>query len=166
MHSSLCVSFAHKKSGPAVERKAEPRHVYANPTMPEICPILSLGIYWMCFPPEATASTASATAAAAAAAAAAASNPGYSDDGGEGLDNLVFPGSKQDNRFTKCLTRMMATEEGVNELAGRSVKIGAYSIRDGASTFCTSDPASCVNSFAVNLRAGVRIPGPLNGLVR
>jgi hypothetical protein len=32
------------------ERPKDPRHIYANPLNPEICPVLALGIYWACIP--------------------------------------------------------------------------------------------------------------------
>jgi hypothetical protein len=32
------------------ERKRDPRHIYANPKCPQICSILSLGIYLICLP--------------------------------------------------------------------------------------------------------------------
>jgi hypothetical protein len=37
------VFFAHMKND-QVENDRDPRHAYANPTMPEICPIAALGI--------------------------------------------------------------------------------------------------------------------------
>ena len=39
---SLCVYFAHMKNDQNGERPRDPRHIYANPLCPEICPILSL----------------------------------------------------------------------------------------------------------------------------
>lgn len=47
---ALCIFFAHQKNDQTGERPRDPRHVYCNPLMPEICPILALGMYWMCFP--------------------------------------------------------------------------------------------------------------------
>ncbi|ETI29651.1 hypothetical protein F443_23234, partial [Phytophthora nicotianae P1569] len=26
-----------------------PRHIYTNPPMPEVCPILAIGLYWMVY---------------------------------------------------------------------------------------------------------------------
>jgi hypothetical protein len=47
---ALCIYFSHMKNDQAADRPRDPRHVYSNPLMPEICPILSLGMYWLCFP--------------------------------------------------------------------------------------------------------------------
>jgi hypothetical protein len=41
------VYFAHQKNDQEGSRK-DPRRVYANPLMPAICPVLSLGIYLLC----------------------------------------------------------------------------------------------------------------------
>eukprot|EP00644_Phytophthora_capsici_P007419 jgi/Phyca11/111881/e_gw1.21.330.1 len=40
---ALCVYFAHMKNDQRGCRPRDPRHVYSNPTSPEICPILALG---------------------------------------------------------------------------------------------------------------------------
>ena len=47
---ALGVFFAHMKNDQTGERPRDPRHVYANPMMPEISPILALGIYLLCCP--------------------------------------------------------------------------------------------------------------------
>ena len=44
---SLGVFFAQMKNDQGGERPKDARHVYPNPLMPEICPLLSLGIYWL-----------------------------------------------------------------------------------------------------------------------
>ena len=44
---ALCIFFSQMKNDQFGERPRDPRHVYANPFMPEICPILSLGMYWL-----------------------------------------------------------------------------------------------------------------------
>ncbi|KAF1782831.1 hypothetical protein GQ600_22375 [Phytophthora cactorum] len=46
LEDALCVYFAHMKNDQRGSRPRDPRHVYSNPTAPEICPILALGIYW------------------------------------------------------------------------------------------------------------------------
>jgi hypothetical protein len=47
---ALAIYFAHAKNDQDGEGNRDPRHIYANPLNPAICPILSLGIYWLCFP--------------------------------------------------------------------------------------------------------------------
>lgn len=44
-NDSLGIFFCHMKNDQTGERPKDPRHVYANPLIPEICPILSLAIY-------------------------------------------------------------------------------------------------------------------------
>ncbi|KAF1791130.1 hypothetical protein GQ600_4359 [Phytophthora cactorum] len=43
LEDALCVYFAHMKNDQRGSRPRDPRHVYSNPTAPEICPILALG---------------------------------------------------------------------------------------------------------------------------
>jgi hypothetical protein len=40
---ALSIYFAHMKNDQTGSRPRDPRHLYANPLMPEICPILALG---------------------------------------------------------------------------------------------------------------------------
>ena len=40
---ALAIYFAHMKNDQCGERPRDPRHVYANPLMPEVCPVLCLG---------------------------------------------------------------------------------------------------------------------------
>ena len=47
---ALGVFFAHMKNDPEGKRPRDARHIYANPYMPDICPILSLGVYLACHP--------------------------------------------------------------------------------------------------------------------
>jgi hypothetical protein len=44
---SLCIYFAHSKTDQLGERPRDPRHIYSNPLNPTICPILSLGLYFI-----------------------------------------------------------------------------------------------------------------------
>lgn len=44
---ALCIYFAHMKNDQCGERPRDPRHVYANPLVPSVCPILALGLYWV-----------------------------------------------------------------------------------------------------------------------
>ncbi|EEY56253.1 uncharacterized protein PITG_22208 [Phytophthora infestans T30-4] len=40
------IYFAHMKNDQGGDRPRDPRHIYANPLQPSICPIVALGIYW------------------------------------------------------------------------------------------------------------------------
>jgi hypothetical protein len=50
MEDALRINFAHMKNDQLGEIPRDPRHVYTNPIMPEICPLLSLGMYLITFP--------------------------------------------------------------------------------------------------------------------
>jgi hypothetical protein len=49
VEDALCIYFAQQKNDQNGERPRDPRHIYPNPLIPEICPILSLGLYWLTF---------------------------------------------------------------------------------------------------------------------
>jgi hypothetical protein len=44
---ALAIYFAQTKMDQEGSKSKDPRHVYANPEMPEICPVLSLGIFFL-----------------------------------------------------------------------------------------------------------------------
>ncbi|ETP28325.1 hypothetical protein F442_22382 [Phytophthora nicotianae P10297] len=46
---ALKVFFAHMMNAQRGTRPRDPRHIYANPPMPEVCPILAIGLYWMVY---------------------------------------------------------------------------------------------------------------------
>ncbi|ETL41182.1 hypothetical protein L916_07778 [Phytophthora nicotianae] len=81
---SLRVYFAHMKNDQGGDRPRDPRHVYANPLQPSVCPILALAIYW------ATSTF--------------------------DVDNRLFPGSDQYDRFRKSLHRLLEDERVSVEL--------------------------------------------------
>ncbi|KAH9095362.1 hypothetical protein LEN26_017811 [Aphanomyces euteiches] len=43
---ALAIQFGHMKNDQEGERPKDPRHVYANPKSPDVCPILTLGVYF------------------------------------------------------------------------------------------------------------------------
>lgn len=47
---SLVVFFSQAKNDQDGEKSQVPKHIYANPLQPEICPILSLAMYFLCYP--------------------------------------------------------------------------------------------------------------------
>ncbi len=49
VEDALCIYLAQQKNDQNRERPWDPRHVYPNPLMPEICPVLSLGLYWLTY---------------------------------------------------------------------------------------------------------------------
>ncbi|ETI32697.1 hypothetical protein F443_20546 [Phytophthora nicotianae P1569] len=52
---ALRVFFAHMKNDQRGTRPRDPRHIYANPLMPAICPILAIGLYWLVYGVETSA---------------------------------------------------------------------------------------------------------------
>lgn len=46
---ALTIKFAQMKNDQTGSLPRDPRHIYANPLMPHICPILALAIYFACF---------------------------------------------------------------------------------------------------------------------
>jgi len=50
IEDALGIYFAHMKNDQMGERPRDARRIYANSDKPEICPILSLAIYLLCFP--------------------------------------------------------------------------------------------------------------------
>ena len=36
---AMCIYFAHMKNDQLGDRPRDPRHIYANPIIPEVCPI-------------------------------------------------------------------------------------------------------------------------------
>ncbi|KAG5185906.1 hypothetical protein JKP88DRAFT_310845 [Tribonema minus] len=118
-----------KQTARAVEQAGYPdaRHVYANPLNPEICPILSLGVFMMCY------------------------GVGVGGDG----DGRLFTGTKQYDRYTKVLKRV--AERRAEQLRQHGLTpddLGALSSRGGAASYSLSDSTACPSSAAVGLRAG------------
>ncbi|KAG5189198.1 hypothetical protein JKP88DRAFT_177289, partial [Tribonema minus] len=109
-----------------------PRHIYANPLAPEICPILSLGIFWMSY--------------------------GLNSD----ISMRLFTGRHQYDRhvYSKVLKRVVQSQAGnVRLLGGKPDEIGAHSSRKGAASWVSSGSSACPSSTAVSLRAGWVQPG-------
>jgi hypothetical protein len=46
---ALCIYFPKMKNDQLGERPKDPRYVYANPKKPHVCPLLALGMYWLCY---------------------------------------------------------------------------------------------------------------------
>jgi len=70
-----------------------PRHIYANPIQPKICPILSLGMYWLVFGFD--------------------SNP---------ESKHLFPGSNQYERFRKEVQKLLKFQEMLDTIDVMGVK--------------------------------------------
>ncbi|KAH9153098.1 hypothetical protein AeRB84_004595 [Aphanomyces euteiches] len=134
---ALAIQFGHMKNDQEGERPKDPRHVYANPKSPDVCPILTLGVYFAVL--------------------------GFSDTG------RLFPGSKQYDRYSKALKRLLDTPTVRLEMKKRgllSSDIGSHSARKGSATYVSSCSSSGPSSASICLRAGWSLPGVQDTYVR
>jgi len=126
---ALLIYFAHEKTDHTQSKPGDPRHIYANPYQPAICPILSLGIFFLVV--DVTSSAASKT-------------------------NYVFSGRNQYGRFQKSLLTRYVEEE---MLGHGLASFGTHSIRKGAATYASSGSTACPPYTAISNRAGWIMPG-------
>jgi len=119
------VFFEHSKTDQLGDESKYPRHLYANPLVPCICPVMSLTLYFSaCFNCAVT------------------------------IDGYLFPGRDQEERFSKILQRILAQHEAeVNELGYPLQHLGTHSIRKGAVSYLSSAPGG-PQAAAVCIRAG------------
>lgn len=108
-----------------------PRHVFANPIDPLICPVLALGLKLI-----------------------------HESDIVEGVPSKIFYGSCGEHRFSQWLKRRMEemTPEEISELGCPASEIGTHSLRKGAATYAcglTNGP----HSDSVKLRMDHTIGG-------
>ena len=128
---ALCVYFSHMKNDQTADQPRDPRHVYANPLMPEICPILSLGIYWLC----------------------------YSFD--PSSNRLFPGANQYDRfrkLLSRCLGIKEIAHE-LERRSIDPHNIGTHSLRKGSATYTASGSTSCPSSTAIHLRAGWALGG-------
>lgn len=81
----------------------------------------------------------------------------------------LFPGSKQYDRFRKCLEKLLNIDEVKTELARRGLEassFGSHSTRKGAATYASSGSTSCPSNAAIHLRASWKMPGVEDTYVR
>ena len=128
---ALCVYFAHMKNDQMGQRPRDPRHVYANPAMPHICPILALGMYWMCF-------------------RFCRSNQKLFD-GVNQYDRF--------RKLLNRVLSFSDIQEELLRMGKVSEDFGTHSIRKGSSTYCSSGSTACPSSTAIHLRAGWTLGG-------
>jgi integrase len=129
---ALRIYFAHQKNDQMGERKRDPRHIYANPKCPQICPILSLGIYLICLPPHI------------------------------GQKKLFPGEKQYDRYRKFLLRHLTEYDMQTSDLTARGIEpsdIGTHSIRKGSTSYCASGTTSGPPSIATQLRAGWSLPG-------
>jgi len=106
----ICIDVARSKSDQTGEKEF-PRHIYADPYMPWVCPFLSLAVYVFCLP--------------------------FKDPS----NDSPSPGGSQEDRFSKNLHGIVENldDEFVNQLGGSSKEdIGTHSTRKGAVSYVLS----------------------------
>ena len=81
---AMQIYFSDKKNDQDSNQSRFPRHIYPNPFMPEICPILAIGLFWVCFPLNYT-------------------------EGGGGKE--LFTGNFQNHRYQKSLEALKKSRE-------------------------------------------------------
>jgi hypothetical protein len=126
---ALCIYFAHMKNDQLGDRPRDPRHIYANPVLPHVCPVLSLGIYMMCFPPTTTRIF----------------------PGNDQYDRY--------RRVLARLLLLENTKNELVSRGMDATDIGTHSTRKGAATYCSSGTTACPSSAAIHLRAGWAMGG-------
>ena len=121
---SLQIYFAHMKNDQTGERPRDPRHVYANPYNPAICPILTLITYLLVTPPSADTAL----------------FPGTQQ-------------YNRYNKYLRALLERKR-EYIMRNYGIDVSDIGAHSARKGASTYLTSGCICGPMQQAVNIRCG------------
>jgi len=110
MEDCMSIYFSHLENDQSGERKRDPRHIYANPVDPVVCPLAALGMYLDIFSLTGSKSTA------------------------------LFPGTSQYDRFAKILKGFLQKhrEKFEKEFGVNVDNIGVHSIRKGAATYVSS----------------------------
>lgn len=109
-------------------------HVYANPLDPAVCPILSLGIWFLCFPP-------------------------FKNNKSE---NRLFPGDSQSARFGNFLRSFMSRPDFANALRTCQLcakDLGTHSTRKGSATYCCGGTTDAPFILAISNRGGWSVGG-------
>jgi hypothetical protein len=124
---ALVIKFCQTKTNQSGdEKKRHPMHVYANPVYPSVCPILSLGMYFLMFPSVLK----------------------------EGSIKL-FPGSSQDDHYRRLASKVMKgaiMQKGLVEHGFDKKDFGSHSNRKYGATEGSSSPFELVG--AVRKRGG------------
>ncbi|KAE8902325.1 hypothetical protein PF003_g14132 [Phytophthora fragariae] len=134
---ALQIYFAHMKNDQGGDRPRDPRHIYANPLQPSICPILALGLYW------------------------ASSNFDGSDLLFPGSNQ-----NERFRKCWLRLLREEDVAAELKRQGLDATELGTHSMRKGSATFCSSGSTACPSSTAVHLRAGWSLGGVQNTYLR
>ena len=137
-NDSLVIYFAHQKNDQTGERPRDPRHVFANPFCPAVCPILGLGIWWASF--------------------------GFNGDGLLFPGNAQY--ARFQSIFSRMLEKDESTKEKLQVLGVNPKELGTHSLRKGSSSYCSSGSTAGPPPTAVHLRAGWSLGGVQNTYLR
>ena len=116
-----------------------PWHVYANPLMPEICPVLAMGRYIICNPTILS---------------------GQCD---------LFEGSSQYDRFNKIFNDIVDHDDHRQSFISLGIPpeyFGTHSIRKGAVTLVATGSTASPPIASICLRANWAMPGVMNRYIR
>lgn len=127
---ALTIMFAHQKNDQNGMRK-DPRHIYANPFMPHICPILSLALFLAVTP---------------------LSRDSHKLFAGEKQYDRY-------RKIMKAFYDLDDVRDVIINFGICPLDLGTHSSRKGACTYCTSGSVSGPGSVPVHIRAGWALPG-------
>ena len=119
------VYFGHTKTDQLGDDAKHARHMFANPLDPLVSPVFALSLYLSCcFNSE------------------------------QALDNLLFPGKNQYDRFSKALAKVLDDHTAEVYLMGYCVgDVGTHSIRKGVISYLASQPGG-PPAASICIRAG------------
>ena len=134
---SITITFAHVKNDQEGSRPRDPRHVYANPVVPEICPVLSLAIYFavLGFAPT-----------------------GKLFPGGNQYSRFL--------KLLKSALGRDDVEAILQQCGLNNTNYGSHSARKGAATYVSSCSTAGPSAAAICIRAGWTLPGVQGQYIR
>ncbi len=125
VEDSMAIIFSHAKNDQCGNNSKVPRHVYANPKCPAICPVLSLGLYLLTFPLD--------------------SLDLRVFPGSNQYERFT-------KRFEFLLKNNLESELARR---GKTVEdYGSHSMRKGATSYCSNGSIQCPPIVAINIRGG------------
>lgn len=138
------------------KRGKDPKHVYANPFQPEICPFISLGVYLLCHAEMNAPQLFPGTHARARRTTNVVNSSAR-------LCLLFVAGGNQPDRVSSALKRVIdATSKTLEFFGLKSAWYGLHSYRKGPITYATSGTTDGPNMAAVYTRGGWTLPGVLD----
>lgn len=122
----LTVYFRKQKNDQDGSRSKHPRHVYANPISPEVCPILAIALWLLCFPPA---------------------------EGQADLFEGTSQDSRFNEVFRKVLNSDAVRTE-LEKRGFTAASFGSHSLRKGASSFVSAGTTDAPPQISIILRGG------------